>query len=328
MALNRRTFIELGSLAACGAALNPPGLLATVPRALAGGLPLLAGDEAVLAFVRGYSGNLRVVGASVLGRLRTSGLRALDVIVEVADMDRLQAALAGIPFPDIFTQGNTLSFALADVDVTIENLVPDDFAARLAAMEKRAANAFAHDGLAYNPRTRELSDLFGARVGELKMVNKTFGGVAALKVVLRGMLEAAQLGLSQGVEFLQWRGRMLRMIARAGDARRLVEDFLQQLAALAEKLPAGGMETLLRSRLIRTAFQEVLGMDTAGAVAEFKRLRVTTAAETSNAALWLAVLISPEIKSDAATTLLHHGARFEVLRSRSALGQARKLLNN
>ena len=332
MTYNRRSFIGLGSFVACGAALNVPALFAAaVSRVLPGGLPLLAGDEAVLAFVRGYSTNFRVVGATVLGRIRTSGMRALHVIVEVKNADALQAVLTGAPFADIYADGNTLTFTLADVDVTIENLLPEVFAARLVAMGKRSGNAFAHDALVYNPETHLLSDPFAARSGAVKLVNKTFGGPAALEVALRGMLEAKQLLLPQSLDFSEWKGRVLRMIARAADSRKLSENFLQQIATLAEKLPPGGMEALLRSRLIATALKQVFGMDTAAVIAEFKRLRASTSADTTDAALWLALLIAPEIEANAydgaATTWLQSGSRFQVLRSRRAMAQARTFLN-
>jgi hypothetical protein len=181
MSFNRRNFLRLGSLIACGTAIGGPSLIAAAPRVLSAGLPLVPGDETVLAFVRSYSGNFRIVGVSVLGRIRTSGLRALHIIAEVNDADRMAAVLPGAPFRGIYTENNTVTFALADVDVTIENLLPDVFAARLASMAKRSGNAFAHDALSYNPETQELSDPFNAHSSALKIVNKTFGGPAALE---------------------------------------------------------------------------------------------------------------------------------------------------
>ena len=330
MSFNRRNFLRLGSLIACGTAFGGPSLIAAVPRKLTGGLPLVDGDEAVLAFVRSYSGNFRIIGASVLGRIRTSGLRALHIIAEVNDADRMVAVLAGAPFHGIYTENNTMTFALADVDVTIENLLPDVFAARLATMAKRSGNAFAHDALSYNPETQELSDPFGTRSSSLKIVNKTFGGPAALAVALRGQLEARQLGLAQGEDFAGWKGRVLRAIARPADARNHAENFLQHLASLADKLPPGGVEALLRSRLIATALKQVFGINVTEAIAAFKALRAASGADTTDAAIWLAVLIRPEISNNAsvgaATLWLQSGTRFQVLRSRRALAQAEAII--
>ena len=330
MSFNRRNFLRLGSLIACGTAFGGPSLLAAAPRVITGGLPLVNGDEAVLAFVRSYSGNFRIVGASVLGRIRTSGLRALHIIAEVNAPDRIAAVLAGAPFRGIYTEQNTMTFALADVDVTIENLLPEVFAARLVTMAKRSGIAFAHDALSYNPESGVLSDPFNARSSTLKIVNKTFGGPAALAVALRGQLEARQLGLAQGEDFAGWKARVLRAIARAADARKLAENFLQQLAALADKLPPGGVEALLRSRLIATALKQVFDINAADAISAYKVLRAIAPAGTTDAAIWLAVLIRTEISNNfsvgAATLWLERGTRFQVLRSRRALAQAEAII--
>jgi hypothetical protein len=330
MTINRRNFLRFGTLIACGTAVGGTSLLAASSAIIKGGIPMVEGDASVLAFVKGYSSNVRIIGASVLGRIRTSGLRTLHIIAEVNDLDRMASILIRAPFSGIYTEGNTFNFALSDVDVTIENLLPEVFASRLAAMGKRAGNAFAHDALSYNPETKEISDPFSARSSTLKIVNKTFGGPAALAVALRGRLESAQLGIAQGEDFALWKNRVLRAIARSADARKLSENFLQQLATLADKLPPGGVEALLRTRLISTALKQVFQINVAEAVAAFKRLRKASGPETPDSAIWLAVLIGPEIESNAAdgaaTTWLQRGPRFQVMRSKRALAKAAAIL--
>ena len=197
-------------------------------------------------------------------------------------------------------------------------------------MGKRGANAFAHDALAYDPATQRLSDPFGARVGALRVVNRTFGGSAALDVAMRGTIEAKQLGIAAGEDFSMWKGRVLRQIAKSADARKLAGNFLQKLATLADKLPTAQVEAVLRSRLVSTALQQVFGIAVEKVIADFETARATTGGEISNAALWLSLLLAPEIASNAAdgaaTTWLQRGSRFEVLRSRAALAQARGLV--
>ncbi len=332
MIINRRNFLRFGSLIACGTAMGGTSLFAATSAMMKGGLPMVEGDASVLAFVKGYSSDIRIVGASVLGRIRTSGLRTLHILAKAGDLGRMASVLTRAPFSGIYTEGNTFSFALADVDVTIENLLPEVFAARLAAMAKRAGNAFAHDALSYNPETKEISDPFSARASTIKLVNKTFGGPAALAVALRGRLEASQLGIAQGEDFALWKNRVLRAIARSADARKLAENFLQQLATLADKLPPGGVDALLRTRLISTALKQVFQINASEAVAAFKQLRKTSGPETPDSAIWLAVLIGPEIQSNAAdgaaTTWLQRGPRFQAMRSRRALAKAAAILES
>ncbi len=330
MPLNRRSFIGLSSLVLCGTALRPVSAFSSPPCVLAGGLPLWVGDESVFAFLRSYSANFRIIGASVLGRIRASRVRDLHLIVEVGDLGEMQAALAIAPFAGIYAHDNTLTFTLANADVTIENLLPEAFAARLAAMARRSGNAFAHDALAYDPQTRELSDPFNGRVGALKIVNKTFGGPAALEVALRGIVEALDLGIPQGTDFALWKSRILQMIAKSADAQKLSATFLQQLAGLADQLPPLGVARILRTRLVVTALKQVFQLQIEGVITAFQNLRAAATADTTDAALWLAALLSPEIEGNAAdgaaTTWVQAGDRFQVMRSRRALVQAQTIL--
>lgn len=127
MTLDRRTFLGLGSLVACGTALNAQFLAAAVSRAF----PLCAGGEAVLAYVRSYSANFRTVDAPEPG---TQGSRKLHLLAEVADLNHWPAAMARVPFTKVRAGGNTLAFGIEGLDVTIENLTPEVFRARLASL--------------------------------------------------------------------------------------------------------------------------------------------------------------------------------------------------
>ena len=330
MPLTRRTFLGLGSLAACGAAAGGCPLFAAETQALPGGLPFSLDEKKTLAFVRSYTANFRVVGASVLGRIRKGEFGELHVLAEVDARGPFHGALAGAKFAGMHAQENSLTFPLADVDVTIENLLPDLFAARLAAMGKREGNAFAHDALACNLETGELSDPFAAQAGGVKLTDTTFTGPAALDVALRGTLEAALLGISEEKSFVKWKSGVLGADATAGDAQRLAVVFLQHLTTLADRLPGGSTEALLRSRIVATALKKARGTDADAAIARFKKLRAKSGIEISNAAVWLAALMAQEIKTNAAggaaTVWFRNGTRFQVLRSRAALAQAQAVL--
>jgi hypothetical protein len=129
MKINRRSFVSTGSLVACGMALNATSPVAAAPRTL----PLCANGEAVLDYVRSYSANFRVVEASTPAG--EGGLRKLHLLVKMPDVSRWPAAMARARFAHIGAparaQGNTLTFAFKGLDVRIENLTPEVFAARL-----------------------------------------------------------------------------------------------------------------------------------------------------------------------------------------------------
>ena len=139
---NRRSFLGLGSLVACGVALDAASLLAASARVLPGGGMPCAEDAVVLDYVRSYSSNFHVIVAPVRGgaSVSVSGPRTLHVLAEIADVDRLRDAFARPPFARIHAQGNTLRFTLGDAEVSVENLLPELFAARMAAMAPATAS--------------------------------------------------------------------------------------------------------------------------------------------------------------------------------------------
>lgn len=300
-------------------------------RPLRGGLPLTTGDEEVLSFVQSYSGNVRIVGASVLGRIRTSGMAGLHILAEVPNLETMVKALETAKVGQIYLEGgNALTFSLSGVEATVENLVPEEFSARLTAMTKKAGNAFAHDALAYDPATNLLSDPFAARGTGVRVVNTSFGNAPALDVAMRGVEESNAMRLPASENFTGWKGRVLRQFSKAATAPALAQTFLQRMSALTERVARPGFQALLRSRLVSTALQQTFQIETAQVVAQFKEARATVGAQYSDAAVYLALMMGPEIQSEAvdgaATTWLQRGTRFQVVRSRRALAQAREIL--
>jgi hypothetical protein len=337
--LNRRSFLRSSCFAACAGALTAGDSLAAIvasryTRSLAGPLPLAPAEETLLAFVQRYSREVRLVGAGALAKLRGAATREAHLLVEVSDSVAFDAALAGpTPFGGAFSGGNTLCFVRDGIEFTVENLLPEAFARRLTELATLKHIAFAQDALIYDPATWKLADPFGAEKSRtLKMVNITIAGGAAVGVAIRGRIESGRLGMKHGSVFANWQTRHLGLGANAGTAQALVETFLGKLATIAERTPPDAIQTLLRSRALSSALLRVLGVNTVEAIAEFDRLRPEISGEFSNAALWLALLLGPEIESEAAdgaaTTWLQRGTRFDVLRSRRALAAARRFLTS
>lgn len=334
MNFDRRSFLKAGSFVACASALVPAWAAAALPkttRVLDAALPLDPAVLAVLKFAASYSGDARLVGAGVFAAVRGMRPHGVRVLVEAADLARFETALAGLPFSGAYAQANGLSFTLDGIEFTLENLLPASFAQALAQLYASKHTAFAHDALSYQPATRQLSDPFAAAKGAvLKLVNRTLAGAPALDAALRGIVDAQDLGLTQGADFAAWLRRVLQMLTRDSAAGVTAETFLRQLATLADRVPPAQMQSILRSRAVATALHKVFGIDVPGVIAQFDRLRVSTGAGVSNAALWLALLLAPEVGSEsedgAATTWIERGTRFQVLRSRRALAGARELV--
>ena len=135
----------------CGSLIRPQALFGagTTP----GILSFNATEMRLLDFVAGYGSAARVIGASVLGRMQPDSHCGMHVLVEVRDFVRLAGALLNAPFTNIFANGNRISFSSGGRGYVIENLSPEEFAARLAGLGGKDI-AFAHDAIAYDPAAK------------------------------------------------------------------------------------------------------------------------------------------------------------------------------
>jgi hypothetical protein len=271
------------------------------------------------------------VGIGVLEKLRFGASKHVHVLVEVEDLGAFETALATFPFGGAYTEGNTFSFQVAGIEFTVEHLLPRAFDERRAGLGIRRQIAFAHDALSYDPVSRKLSDPFDAAKGDvLRSVNRTQGNIGALEVILRGFVEAQQLGLRLGLDFVRWKNRTLRFGTNTRDLTFLAAAFIRKLATVADTVPPETIKELLRSRAVSTALADVFSLDVEAAIAAFDAARAASSGEVSNSSLWLAVLLDINISTDAepndVLAWLRQGTRFDVLRSRKALSQAREFL--
>ncbi len=298
---NRRTFLRLGSVLVAGTALLPRSLFAL---GKAGGLldrlSLSGTDQAVLDFTARYASSVRLIGGSILGKLRGNPDGGMRVLVEVRNLEALEAALATAPFKNIFARENTLSFTLQGTERAIENLFPELFAARLAELADPQKTVFAHDALVYDPATQQLSDPFGAvEAGEVKLMNRPAKTAAALEVALRGTWEAHAAGLREGDTFGQWRVTLLNTALRSDAAPAVAAAFVRALPAFAAVMAPDDVKTALRSRLVTTALQPALGLDVNGAIAAFDKLRATFGQSYSDAGVWFFVVLKKQLETNA-----------------------------
>lgn len=329
---NRRSFLWSSCLAVCAGVLSSGNSLAaavasSATRTLAEPLFLTPTEEALLAFVKTYAGSVRFIGAGVLAKLRGGATREAHWLVEVKDA----AVLAGkTPFGGSYSEGNTLCFERDGIEFSIENLLPEAFAQRLTEVVTIKTIAFAHDALTYDPETQIVTDPFGAEKSRtVKLVNTTLAGGAAIGTAMRGRFQASRLGIGPDGKFSTWQSRNFGLQSSTRTAQAVAEAFLGKIATLANSLTPAAMKTLLRSRAVSTSLKSIFGLKVATAIADYDRRRRAISGEFSNAALWLSVLLGPEIESEAtdgaATTWLRRGTRFDRLRSRKALEQARLL---
>src|ERR1043166_5213186 len=158
MRSDRRTFLRVGSLLVCGSVLRPQMLFGV--GADKGVLSFDAAEMRLLDFAASYGSSVRVTGVSVLNRLHGTG-RGLHLLVQVNDFVKLANVILSAPFKNFFADGNTISIASAGSTSVIETLSAEEFAPRLAQLNRSQEIAFAHDALMYDAATKAFSDPFG-----------------------------------------------------------------------------------------------------------------------------------------------------------------------
>lgn len=330
MHTTRRTFLKQ-----CGLATASTSLLtswsnyAEAATWVRRDVPLSSIDSAVLDFVSGYGFDIRIAGGSVLARRRGKSGPATRVLVRIHSASNLDSLWqgAGLPVDGIYAEGNTLSFSQDGGDFQIENLLSDAAETRLTQFRKGRGLAFAHDALQYRLEDGKTFDPLGAMgSGALKLNRAGKDLTEAFDNVIRGWIEAEQLDLRLGEAFLRMQKRVLHAAVRRPDlAKAIARSLVQRLATLADTLPPSRLQTLFRSRVVRTAFEVALGLNSETLAQKVEAARATLPPEFTEGAVWLAILFGSELAegSVGSSGWLESSDRFQTRRSRAALSRAR-----
>ena len=281
----------------------------------------------MLDFVGNYSSHARLTGSAVLAKIRGRIPRVTHVIARIDDLAAHRQAWTGgrVPFAAVYAQDDAMSFEHGGAAFVVENLLPEDFSRHLARWREGRGIAFGHEAVSYHPATKRLHDPADA-VGEpgLKLAHPGRNLGEAFDTVLRGMIEAEDCGLAGGGEFATLRARVLSATAAKATSAQVARSLVRHTATLAEVLPAKKVAALMRSRLVNASLAKTLGVSGETAARTFETRRATDA-KSSDAAIWLATLLGAEIANGGAENWLQSPDRFESLRSRAALAEARTL---
>jgi hypothetical protein len=257
-----------------------------------------AAEMRLLDFAASYGSSVRVTGVSVLNRLHGTG-RGLHLLVQVNDFVKLANVILSAPFKNFFADGNTISIASAGSTSVIENLSAEEFATRLAQLNRSQEIAFAHDALMYDPATKAFSDPFGALdAGELKLINRPTKTAAALEVALRGTAEARATGMAEDQIFSAWKAQLLKASVHSSAAQPIAAVFVKALPALAALGGSDSVKAVVGSPLVSSAIDSALGLKSRTVIGEFDRVRAIFGESYSDGAVWLYVLLGRQLKKD------------------------------
>jgi hypothetical protein len=298
MISDRRSFLRVGSLLVCGSVLRPQALFALGERT-PGILSFDAAELHLLDFISSYSSTVRLIGASVLGRMHPDSAYGMHVLVQVTDFARLADAIPRAPFKNFYTKGNSVSFSSQGSGDLIENLSPGDFGTRLAQLSAKENVVFAHDAIVYDPIEKTLDDpLGGLSAGELKLINRPTKTPAALEVAMRGTGDARAAQLPEGGSFAKWKAELVRAMAHAKAAQPIAAAFVRQLPAFSALAGTEDVKSALGTPLISSSIKAALGLSSRIVIAEFDRVREIFGQSYSDGAVWLYVVLGKQLKKD------------------------------
>jgi hypothetical protein len=298
MISDRRSFLRVGSLLVCGSVLRPQALFALGERT-PGILSFDAAELHLLDFVASYSSVVRLIGASVLGRMHPNSACGMHVLVQVTDFAKLAEATLRAPFKNFYAKANSLSFTSQGSGHVIENLSPVDFGARLAQLTSKEKIVFAHDALSYDPIAKQVDDPLGSvNAGEIKLVNRPTKTPEALAVAMRGMGEARAAAVPEGETFATWKAQLVKSTAHPKAAYPIAAAFVRGLPAFTALAGTDDVKSAIATPLISSSIKSALGMSARSAIGEFDRVREIFGQSYSDGAVWLYVVLGKQVKKD------------------------------
>lgn len=317
MHLGRRNFLHAAGLSAVAGLFSAGDAFGkTTTRTVQ--LALAVQDEAVLAWLCGFTTEVRLVGSTVLARSKGDAEAPAHWIAALTRLDLLAEALATANFSGLYTSGSTAFFTVGGREVSVELLPREAFFDRLKELTSGRVG-YDHETLVYDPATNLLTDPL--RTQKAKGMRVTRGAkdiAAAFAQLLDGFIESRRLGLERTPGFKRFRLRVFHASgAKPEVADAVCAALFARLATWTSLAPVWEIETILECRLVSSSLRTALGINVVEAI---RSAKAALAGDTApNPAVWITALLGPDPDAIAGGWL-RGGNRFDQLSTRVALG--------
>lgn len=314
ISLGRRQFLHRAGLATAGFFLTNRAPAATVSVAI----PLAAQDQVVLDWLRDFATQVRLVGSSVLARLRGDTKAPAHWVVAVSRLGVLPEVLGTANFAGLYTSGSTAFFTVGGCEVSVEILPLEDFPARLKNLG-RGGVGYDYETLSYDPIAGQLTDPLRSRGMRGMRVTRTTRDVAAsFAQMLDGLISSRQLDLERSDAFRRLRSRVLSYSGANPDvADAVCTALIERFVTWVSTAPVEEIAVVLTSRLVAGSLRTTFGIEARSAVAAVKASLAGDSAPNPDA--WVQALFGA---SPAALGRLQNGNRFDQLRAWALLTPA------
>ncbi len=315
MPLARRHFLHSAGLAAAGFFLTNRASAATTVNV---SLTLATQDQVVLDWLRGFATQVRLVGSSVLARLRGDTKAPAHWIVAVSRLGVLPEVFGTANFAGLYTSGSTAFFTVGGCEVSVEILPMEDFTSRLKDLG-RGAFGYDYETLSYDPISGQLTDPLRSRSVRGMRVTRTTRDIAAsFAQMLDGLISSRQLGLERSDAFRRLRSRVLSYSgAKPAVADAVCTALMERFVTWVSAAPVEEIVVVLTSRLVAGSLRTAFDIEARPAVAAVKASLAGDSAP--NPDVWVQGLFGA---SPAALGRLRNGNRFDQLRAWALLPPA------
>ena len=322
--VNRRHFLKQSWLIA-GASFFmsplPSGLTRRIPGAMFDRV-----DRVVLGVIGKYSSDILMHGGAVAAKLAGIAPGNTHFIARVDDFNALSNTLVSLSQENgvghVYTHGNIVLFTRENRRFSVENLDPALFSTRIAELNAGANLVFAHESLFVQAADGIPHDPLSTG-SELRLMKKESAPSAALNDVINGWIAIHDYGLTPSADFLAFENDLLDSQV-SEPALPIVREFLRKLDPMAQSLPPEKIAALLNSPFLSSAFARSLQVDTAATVNQFFRNR--TDSLDADSALWLALLLAPQISDGTVCAWINPGCPRDRHALLTTLSKARSIV--
>ncbi|NWK55953.1 hypothetical protein HW115_10040 [Verrucomicrobiaceae bacterium N1E253] len=259
--------------------------------------------QKVLSFVDRYASQSCLCGISAAveatGGQQNTPVQILACIASTESLTRALTHTAGLPFNQVYADGNQLAFHYSGREYTIFNQHAEEFSQQKETIHRYGVGpesstaAYAHDYLTWDNQSRKLSDLKRTVVGNKIILKKVLpAGVSyQFQDILKGMLDASILELETPEAILnEWRHTLKN--TQPEDPDTITACLLSHLTDLSFYLEEPAIISLLQSPLLAESLRQVLSIRTQDLITCFKQLKPKALRRKDQESLWHAALIA------------------------------------
>lgn len=231
-------------------------------------------------------------------------------------------------FPQVYAEGDDISFFKNGSFYKIESVLDADFPAKLASLAAGTNLDFAHEAVLLNANASELSDPFGVASSPppvLKTLSATNTLPDDFEIVMKGVIQAERFGLKPDTAFDALIQRTLGSLPTSIEvARAIAGTWIGSLAPLAALVPAATIESIARTPLVSNSIAGASGITAQNMIALFTRIRSQLSpAYFTDASIWLAAILGMKLRVTKGAVSINDSDRFSALQTREALVYAR-----